>query len=104
MTNLDLSKETTNTTSNDTSQTAPPPATEEDSDETKEHISPAEKSLLQKIIRRGLVETTKPLDIQRKNPNSPLYSIKSFEALHLLVSFINVLSHFGFKLKHVLII
>jgi ATP-dependent RNA helicase DDX19/DBP5 len=51
----------------------------------KEQISAAETSLLQKIIRKGLVETTKPLDIQRKNPNSPLYSIKSFEALHLLV-------------------
>lgn len=56
-------------------------------DESKEQISPAEKSLLQKIIRKGLVETTKPLDVQRKNPNSPLYSIKSFEALHLLVIF-----------------
>ena len=55
-----------------------------DSDDgAEEKISPAEKSLLQKIIRKGLVETTKNIEIQRKDPTSPLYSIKSFEALHL---------------------
>lgn len=51
--------------------------------EEEKDITPAEKSLLQKKIRRGLVETKNSLDIQRKNPNSPLYSIKSFAALHL---------------------
>lgn len=52
-------------------------------DGAEEQISPAEKSLLQKIIRKGLVETTKDIEVQRKDPSSPLYSIKSFEALHL---------------------
>lgn len=52
-------------------------------DGTDEQISPAEKSLLQKIIRKGLIETTKDLEIQRKDPSSPLYSVKTFEALHL---------------------
>lgn len=55
-------------------------------DGSEEQISLAEKSLLQKIIRKGLVETTKDVEIQRKDPNSPLYSIKSFDALHLLVT------------------
>lgn len=54
-----------------------------DDDTSDEQISPAEKSLLQKIIRKGLVETTKDIEIQRKDPNSPLYSVKTFDALHL---------------------
>lgn len=54
-------------------------------DGVDEQISPAEKSLLQKIIRKGLVETTQDIEIQRKDPSSPLYSVKTFEALHLLV-------------------
>jgi len=52
-------------------------------DTSEEQISPAEKSLLQKIIRKGLVETSKNLEIQRKDPNSPLFSVKTFDALHL---------------------
>lgn len=48
-------------------------------------MSPAEKSLLQKIIHKGLVESTKDLEIQRKDPSSPLFSVKSFELLHLYV-------------------
>lgn len=54
-----------------------------ETDENAEQISAADKSLLQKIIRKGLVETTRDIEIQRKDPSSPLYSIKSFEGLHL---------------------
>jgi len=54
-----------------------------DDDTSEEQISPAEKSLLQKIIRKGLVETTKDIEIQRRDPSSPLYSVKTFDALHL---------------------
>lgn len=43
----------------------------------------ADASLLMKIIRKGLIDTKNDLDIQRKDPNSPLYSVKTFEALHL---------------------
>lgn len=70
------------------SASVPPPSVVGDAssdDKSDEPISPAEKSLLQKIIRKGLVDTTKDLEIQRKDPMSPLYSVKSFEALHLLV-------------------
>jgi len=52
-------------------------------DTSEEQISPAEKSLLQKIIRKGLVETTKDVEVQRQDPNSPLFSVKTFDALHL---------------------
>lgn len=53
------------------------------SNEDSESISPAERSLLQKIIRKGLVENKNDLEIQRKDPNSPLYHVKTFEELHL---------------------
>ncbi|OXU17883.1 hypothetical protein TSAR_009054 [Trichomalopsis sarcophagae] len=71
-------------------------APQQNDDESRD-INPAEKSLLQKIIRKGLVETTKPLEIQRKNPNSPLYSIKSFEALHLKPELLKGVYSMGFN-------
>lgn len=51
--------------------------------EESEKISAAEKSLLQKVIRKGLVDSHHDLEIQRKDPTSPLYSVKSFAALNL---------------------
>lgn len=77
----------------------PPPESSESSksEESEEQISPAEKSLLQKIIRKGLVETTKDLEIQRKDPTSPLYSIKTFEALHLKPALLKGVYAMGFN-------
>lgn len=57
--------------------------------------SAADSSLLMKIIRKGLVETKQDLDIQRNDPNSPLYSVKTFEALKLYVSETNQNGVFG---------
>ncbi|QQP42326.1 Uncharacterized protein FKW44_016946 [Caligus rogercresseyi] len=37
-------------------------------------LNAAEKSLLQKVIRRGLVENTNDIEVQRKDPKSPLFS------------------------------
>ena len=51
--------------------------------EESEKISAAEKSLLQKVIRKGLVDSHHDLEVQRKDPISPLYSVKSFAALNL---------------------
>lgn len=48
-----------------------------------DYFSPAEASLLRKIIRRGLVENNNDLIIQREDPDSPLYSVKKFEDLRL---------------------
>ena len=58
------------------------PPIEEQVEET-EKMTVAEKSLLQKVLRNGLVANKHDLEIQRKDPNSPLYSVKSFEALNL---------------------
>ncbi|XP_030757085.1 ATP-dependent RNA helicase DDX25-like [Sitophilus oryzae] len=51
-------------------------------EDAPEKFSPAEASLLAKIIRKGLVETKSDIEVQRKDPKSPLYSVKTFEALN----------------------
>ena len=56
-------------------------------------ISVAERSLLQKVIRKSLVENKNDLEIQRKDPNCPLYSVKSFEALNLQPNLLKVKSY-----------
>jgi ATP-dependent RNA helicase DDX19/DBP5 len=34
-------------------------------------------------LRKGLIENKNDVEIQRRDPNSPLFSVKSFEALNL---------------------
>lgn len=60
-------------------------------------ITAAEKSFLQKIIRKGLVENKNDIEIQRKDPNSPLYSVKSFNELHLKPELLKGLYTMGFN-------
>lgn len=55
----------------------------EDDEDAPEQFSPAEASLLAKVIRKGLVESKNDIEVQRKDPKSPLYSVKTFEALNL---------------------
>lgn len=49
----------------------------------EKEISTAEASLLKKIFHDKLVENTNDVEVQQKDPNSPLYSVKSFEELNL---------------------
>lgn len=42
-----------------------------------------ERSLLQKLLRTKLVQSSKQLEIIQKDPTSPLYSATSFEDLPL---------------------
>ena len=60
----------------------------------EEGITVAERSLLQKVIRKSLVENKNDLEIQRKDPNCPLYSVKSFEALNLQPNLLKVTKFF----------
>lgn len=69
------------------------PATEEQADV----VSPAETSLLLKIIRKGLVESKLDLEVQRKDPTSPLHSVKTFEALHLKPELLKGIYAMGFN-------
>lgn len=45
----------------------------------------AAQSLLNKLIRSNLVNTTNQVEVLQRDPNSPLYSVKSFEELRLWV-------------------
>ncbi|KAF4518747.1 hypothetical protein B566_EDAN006151 [Ephemera danica] len=59
-------------------------------------ISAADISLLQKVIRTGLISTKHDIEVQRKDPNSPLYSVKTFEALKLRPELLKGLYAMGF--------
>ncbi|XP_058813226.1 DEAD-box helicase Dbp80-like [Topomyia yanbarensis] len=78
------------------------PATSENgetasSTEDAEAFNPADASLLMKIIRKGLVESKLDLEVQRKDPSSPLYSVKTFEALHLKPELLQGVYAMGFN-------
>jgi len=65
------------------SSAAPSEPKKEDAPE-EEPVSKAEASLLTKILRSKLVDTGKTgIEVQRADPKSPLFSVKSFEDLRL---------------------
>lgn len=73
------------------------PKTSAANGDANEELSVAEKSLLQKVIRKGLVDNKNDLEIQRKDPNSPLYSVKTFEALNLSPNLLKGVYAMGFN-------
>lgn len=46
-------------------------------------VSLAELSLMNKLIHTSLVESRQHVEILQRDPNSPLFSIKTFEELPL---------------------
>ncbi|CAG9563633.1 unnamed protein product [Danaus chrysippus] len=74
-----------------------PESQKPEADDTHDTANPAEASLLMKIIRQGLVESKLDIEIQRKDPNSPLYSVKTFEALHLKPNLLKGVYDMGFN-------
>ncbi|XP_068152329.1 DEAD-box helicase Dbp80 [Drosophila tropicalis] len=73
------------------------PASKSTEDSQADNADPAETSLLIKILGKGLVNTKLSLDIQQKNPNSPLHSVKTFEALHLKPELLKGIYAMGFN-------
>ena len=61
------------------SKESPEEAEVEDTDQT----SASERSLLQKVLHRCLVENSQDLEINKNGPHSPFHSVKTFEALNL---------------------
>ena len=57
---------------------------------------PGSQILLQ-VIRKSLVENKNDLEIQRKDPNCPLYSVKSFEELNLQPNLLKGVYAMGFN-------
>jgi len=60
-------------------------------------VSLAERSLFEKVIRKSLVENRNDLEVQRRDPNCPLYSIKSFEELNLKPALLKGVYAMGFN-------
>uniref|UniRef100_A0A673XLX0 RNA helicase n=1 Tax=Salmo trutta TaxID=8032 RepID=A0A673XLX0_SALTR len=57
----------------------------------------AAQSLLNKLIRSNLVNTTNQVEVLQRDPNSPLYSVKSFEELRLKPQLLQGVYAMGFN-------
>ncbi|GAB6019785.1 DEAD-box helicase Dbp80 [Chamberlinius hualienensis] len=66
-------------------------------DDLDKEESVAEASLIRKILRTKLIQTTHNVEIQRKDPNSPLYSVKTFEELNLRPELLKGIYDMGFN-------
>jgi ATP-dependent RNA helicase DDX19/DBP5 len=70
----------------------PPGLMEDDVETTK-----AEASLLTKILRTKLIENTHDVQVQQNDPNSPLFSAKTFEELRLNQNLLKGIYGMGFN-------
>ncbi|XP_064385285.1 ATP-dependent RNA helicase DDX19A-like [Halichondria panicea] len=59
--------------------------------------SVAEASLLTKVLRTRIVDNVHDVEVQQKDPNSPLYSVKSFEELRLRPELLKGVYGLGFN-------
>ena len=59
----------------------------------KAPLSKSDQSLLCKVLREKLVPTQNELEVQQRDPNSPLYSVKSFEELNLRPDLLKGMTH-----------
>jgi len=66
-------------------------------DEEDKELTPAESSYLTKILRSKLIKSTYDVEVQRKDPNSPLFSVKTFEALNLRPELLKGVYGMGFN-------
>ncbi|XP_022165687.1 ATP-dependent RNA helicase DDX19A-like [Myzus persicae] len=79
-----ISKSFSNTHLNNKNSNEPTADTQSNtSSEEDKELPASEKSLLQKIVRTGLITSKHDIEVQRRDPKSPLYSIKSLELLKL---------------------
>ncbi|KAK2505260.1 hypothetical protein MC885_021250 [Smutsia gigantea] len=69
--------------------------TEEDDDEDRGDL--ASDSLLNKLIRQSLVESSHQIEVLQKDPCSPLYSVKTFEELRLNEDLLKGIYAMGFN-------
>ena len=46
-------------------------------------VKKEDASLLRKLLHSKLINSKKDIEVLRKDPSSPLHSVKSFEALNL---------------------
>uniref|UniRef100_A0A8D0BQF0 RNA helicase n=1 Tax=Salvator merianae TaxID=96440 RepID=A0A8D0BQF0_SALMN len=75
-----------------------PPVPEfNDEDDGDDRVSAAEASLLNKLIRKSLVESSHHVEILQRDPSSPLFSVKSFEELRLKTELLHGIYAMGFN-------
>lgn len=65
---------------------------------SEENVTPAELSMLRKVMRKGIVQTKNKVEILRADPKNPLHSVKSFEALDLRKELLQGIYEMGFRL------
>ncbi|XP_074704905.1 ATP-dependent RNA helicase DDX25-like isoform X2 [Strix aluco] len=70
---------------------------EEGEGEEEERVDLAEVSLLNKLIRTSLVESSHSVEILQQDPSSPLFSVKSFEELPLKKELLQGVYMMGFN-------
>lgn len=63
----------------------------------EEQLTKADFSLMNKYIRTSLLNSTNDVEIVRSDPNSPLYSVKSFEELNLDEALLKGVYDMGFS-------
>ncbi|GBL87069.1 DEAD-box helicase Dbp80 [Araneus ventricosus] len=68
----------------------------EDDDDEKA-LTPAEVSLMRKILRSHLLNSSHEVEVFRRDANSPLYSVKSFEQLNLPPNLLKGVYAMGFN-------
>uniref|UniRef100_A0A8C6UZ44 RNA helicase n=1 Tax=Neogobius melanostomus TaxID=47308 RepID=A0A8C6UZ44_9GOBI len=61
------------------------------------HFDKATNSYLNKLIRSSLVDNKNQVEVLQKDPNSPLYSVKSFEELRLKKPLLDGVYSMGFN-------
>ncbi|OQR66345.1 DEAD-box helicase Dbp80-like [Tropilaelaps mercedesae] len=60
-------------------------------------VSQSEASYMKKLLRSKLLESKNELEIQRSDPNSPLYSVHTFEELKLRDEFLRAIYRMSFQ-------
>uniref|UniRef100_A0A0F8B1Y0 RNA helicase n=1 Tax=Larimichthys crocea TaxID=215358 RepID=A0A0F8B1Y0_LARCR len=94
-------REENGTTSNATDSSSAAAKSEADGDskttDDDDKEDKAAQSLLNKLIRNNLVNNTNQVEVLQKDPNSPLYSVKSFEELRLKPQLLQGVYGMGFN-------
>ncbi|XP_056589448.1 ATP-dependent RNA helicase DDX19A [Triplophysa dalaica] len=68
-----------------------------DKSDEEEREDKAVQSLLNKLIRSNLVNNTNQVEVLQRDPNSPLYSVKTFEELRLKPQLLKGVYEIGFN-------
>jgi len=69
----------------------------DEADAGDKEITAAEASFMTKVLRENIINVKADVEVQQKDPNSPLYSVKTFEELRLSQKLLNGVYHMGFN-------